>query len=239
VTTALVFSAGGLYAAWEAGVWNALNTAVRPDMALGSSAGAWVAWVIAGGATAEELAAEWRDPRIGRILQFGPHAAGLLRPQPLYEKARELFDRFQPRMPFAMPLVEVPSLRVRLVREREVTWRHLAAAASIPTGYPPVAIDGRWYVDGGLRSSLPLWAAEEMGATEAIAVNCLTAWPFRAFRAVVRPRLPSAKLRVTRIEPSEPLGSIRDALVWSPANIERWIAQGERDANRAMSSVRM
>ena len=239
MATALVLSAGGLYGAWEVGVWNGIHEAVRPAMVLGASAGAWIGWAIAGGATTEELLEEWRNPRIGRILQFGPHRSGFLRPQPLYAKARELFERFRPRVPFAMPLVEVPSLRVRLVREYEVTWQHLAAAASIPTAYPPVPIDGKLYLDGGLRSSLPLWAAEEMGATEAIAVNCLTAWPFRALRAVVRPRLPSPRLRVTRIEPSEPLGSLRDALVWSPANIERWIALGERDANRVMSSVRM
>jgi NTE family protein len=239
VATALVFSAGGLYGAWQAGVWNVLHKTVRPDMVLGASAGAWNAWLIAGGATAQDLAREWRDPAIGKILQFGPHRAGFLRPQPLYEKARELFDRCRPRIPFAMPLVEVPSLRLRLVREREVTWRHLAAAASLVTAYPPVAIDGARYVDGGLRSSLPLWAAEEMGATEAIAVNCLTAWPFRAMRTVVRPRRPSPNLRVVLIEPAAPLGSLRDALVWSPTNVERWIAQGERDGNRAMSSVRM
>jgi NTE family protein len=239
VATALVFSAGGLWAAWEAGVWNALHTALRPDMVLGASAGAWNAWAVAGGATAEELANEWRDPAIGGILRFGPHGAGLLWPQPLYRKAHELFERFQPRMPFAMPLMEVPSMRVRLVREHEVTWRHLAAAASIPAGYPPVTIDGHRYLDGGLRSSLPLWAAEEMGAKEAIAMNCLTALPFRAMRAVVRPRLPSPKLRVTLIEPSERLGSIRDALVWSERNIERWIALGERDGYRAVSSVKM
>jgi NTE family protein len=239
VVTALVFSAGGLYGAWQAGVWNGLYRSVQPDMVLGASAGAWNAWVIAGGATADDLDREWRDPAIGGILQFGPHRAGLLRPATLYAKARELFDRYRPRVPFGMPLVEVPSLRVRLVREHEVTWRHLAAAVSILTAYPPVAIDGRSYVDGGLRSSLPLWAADEMGATRAIAVNCLTAWPFRALRAVVRPRLPSSSLCVTLIEPSGSLGSLRDALVWSPTNIERWIAQGERDANRAMSSVRM
>jgi NTE family protein len=239
VSTALVFSAGALFAAWEIGVWKALEPSLRPDMVLGASAGAWNAWCIAGGATAEEMAEEWLDPRIAKILQFGPCRAGLLRPEPLYAKARELFDRFQPRVPFAMTLVEVPSLRVRLVREREVTWRHLAAASSIPLGYPPVQIDGRWYVDGGLRSSLPVWAAEEMGASEAIAVNCLTKWPFRALRAVVRPRAPSAKLRVTVIEPSVDLGSLLDTAVWSKQNIERWIAQGERDANRAMSSVRM
>jgi NTE family protein len=239
VATALVLSAGGLWAAWEAGVWHAVHTAVRPAMVLGASAGAWNAWAIAGGATPEELAKQWRDPRIGRIMQFGLHPTGVLRREPLEDAARELYERFQPRMAFACPLVEVPSLRVRLVREGEVTWRHLAAAAAIPFGFPPVKIDGRLYVDGGLRSSLPLWAAEEMGATEAIAVNCLTAWPFRVLRAVTRPPQPSPKLRVTRIEPSARLGSLWDALVWSERNIESWIAQGERDATRAMSSVRM
>ena len=228
-----------MYAAWEVGVWRALHTAVRPDMMLGASAGAWLAWAIAGGATAEELAAEWRDPRLGEVIQFGLHPTGCLRPGPLHAKARELFDRFRPRVPFGFPLVEVPRLRVRLVRGPETTWRHLAAACSIPFGYPPVEIDGRWYVDGGLRSSLPLWAAEAMGATEAVAVNCLTAWPFRALRAIMRPPAPGPGLPVTRIEPSVRLGSLRDALVWSPDNIERWMEQGERDAIRALTSVRM
>ena len=239
MATALVFSAGGLYAAWEAGVWRAIEPEVRPAMVLGASAGAWLAWAIAGGAEACDLLRQWRDPGIGRILQFGLHPTGILRPQPLHQAARDLFERFRPRLPFAMPLVEVPALRLRLVRGDEVTWRHLAAACSIPFGYPPVEIGGRHYVDGGLLSSLPVWAAEEMGATSAVAVNCLTAWPFRAMRAVTRPRRPSPRLRVVQIEPSAPLGSLRDALVWSPGHIERWIAQGESDGNRMLSSVRM
>jgi NTE family protein len=235
----LVFSAGALYAAWEIGVWKAIEAQVRPDLVLGASAGAWVAWGVAGGASAAEMEAEWLDERTAGILRFGPHRSGLLRPEPMHAKARELFERAQPRIPFGMPLVEVPSLRLRLVREREVTWRHLAATCSIPFGYPPVEIDGRRYVDGGFRGALPLWGAERMGATDAIAINCLTAWPFRALRTVMRPPAPGPRLRVTPIEPSEPLGPVRDALVWSRSNIERWIALGERDGNRAMSSVRM
>ena len=31
----------------------------------------------------------------------------------------------------------------------------------------------------------------------------------------------------------------RDAVVWNPTNIERWIEQGAEDALRALSSVRM
>ena len=50
---------------------------------------------------------------------------------------------------------------------------------------------------------------------------------------------PSAGLNATVIEPSEPLGSIYDAVMWDPRKIARWMELGERDALRAVSSVRM
>ena len=40
-----------------------------------------------------------------------------------------------------------------------------------------------------------------------------------------------AKLKVTLLEPSERLGSLRDALVWNASNIERWMDLGRRDAS--------
>ena len=76
-------------------------------------------------------------------------------------------------------MVEVPSLRSRIVRETEITPLHLAASCSIPFVFPPVKIDGRYYVDGGFRAGLPLWAAEELGATRAIALNVLNTVEFR------------------------------------------------------------
>ena len=94
-------------------------------------------------------------------------------------------------------------------------------------------------MDGGLLGALPLWAAQEMGATRAIAVNALTTLPFRLLRRVLRGRRASAALEVIRIEPSAPLGSLRDAVRWSRPNVERWIEQGERDANRVATSITM
>jgi hypothetical protein len=44
---------------------------------------------------------------------------------------------------------------------------------------------------------------------------------------------------VIRLEPSVRLGSLRDAVWWSRSNIERWIEQGERDANQAATSITM
>jgi NTE family protein len=239
VTTALVLSAGGMFGAWEAGVWKALHSRFQPGVIVGASVGAWNGWAIAGGCTAEELIETWMDPATGTILRFGLHHAGIMRPEALHARARELFARYRPRIPFGLTVVEVPRLRPRLVRDTEITWRHLAAACSIPFCFPPVCIGGKHYVDGGLLGALPLWAASQMGATRAIAVNALTTLPFRALHRILRPFTPAAELEVVRIEPSEPLGSLRDAVLWSRANVERWIVQGERDANRACTSITM
>ena len=48
-----------MFAAWEAGVWNVLHKRVRPDMIVGSAAGAWNGWLLAGGGTPEDLVREW------------------------------------------------------------------------------------------------------------------------------------------------------------------------------------
>jgi len=204
---------------------------------VGASAGAWNGWAIAGGATVDELERDWLDPATGRILAWGPHSKGLLRPENLHRKSRDLFARYRPRIPFGATVVEVPRLRTRLLRDSEVTWQHLAASCSIPFFFPPVRIDGKHYVDGGLRGALPLWAAEAMGATRAIAVNALTHPLFRAVHTLLDRHRASAALEVIRIEPSEPLGRLRDAVVWSEPLIARWLALGERDGARALRSI--
>jgi len=226
-----------MFAAWEVGVWKALHGRIRPDLIVGASAGAWNGWSIAGGATPDDLVGVWMDPLTRKIMQPGLHRFGLLRPKALHEKARELFTRYQPRMPFGLTMVEVPRLRPCLARDSEITWQHLAATASIPFGFPPVEIQEKQYVDGGLLGALPLWAAERMGATRAIAVNCLTTLPFRMLRTLLPPPRPSAALEIIRIEPSERLGRLRDAVVWSAENIRRWIDLGERDGYRAATSI--
>jgi len=238
VTTALVLSAGGMFGAWEVGVWKALRTRMQFDLVVGASAGAWNGWAIAGGCTPGELVEYWLDPHTAQVMQPGIHRHGFMRPDTLYQSARKLFAQFQPRIPFGLTMVELPRLKPRLVRDSEITWQHLAATASIPLCFPPVGIGGHRYVDGGFPgSALPLWAAEEMGATRAIAVLCLTTLPFRILRHVVRSRHSSSALEVIRFEPSEPLGSLRQAIHWTAANIVRWIELGERDANRALLSM--
>lgn len=225
--TALVLSAGGMFAAWEVGVWEALEPHFKPDLLVGASAGALNSWAIAGGASPQELEAEWLDPETAR----------LMRREPLYRKARHLFEKYRPRMPFGLTVVDIVRFRPKLVRGPEVEWQHLAATCSIPLVFPPVWIAGRRYVDGGFLGALPLWAAEEMGATRAIALNCLNTPTFRLLHRSLRWRIPRAALDVVRVEPSIPLGTVLDAGRWSAAKVERWIEQGRRDGAEALPRI--
>src|SRR4051812_23822140 len=114
-----------MWAAWEIGAWSVLRDRFQPDVIVGASAGAWNGWALAGGASTEDLARDWMDPAIGGVMQFGLHRTGFLRGEPLLTAARKLFDRYRPRMPFALTVVEVPSLRADMIREDRITWRHL------------------------------------------------------------------------------------------------------------------
>ena len=119
MTTALVLSAGGMWTAWEVGAWRVLRERFEPDLIVGASAGAWIGWALAGGCTMEALVSLWLEPRIGGIMRFGIHRSGIFRPETLFEQAQEIFERFRPKVPFALTLVELPYLRSRIVRESD------------------------------------------------------------------------------------------------------------------------
>ena len=66
---ALVFSGGGMFGAWQAGVWRGIASRLDrpPDLIVGASVGSLNGYAIAGGATPDELCGFWRKPEIGRF----------------------------------------------------------------------------------------------------------------------------------------------------------------------------
>jgi hypothetical protein len=93
-----------------------------------------------------------------------------------------------------------------------------------------------------LLNPLPVWAAVELGATRIVALNVLAEFPssvLRPFAQAFRwrfghnPALPPG-VELTTLIPRRPLGSLRDAMYWSPENTARWIEQGAADAGTAI-----
>jgi len=227
---ALVLSGGGLFGAWQAGAWSVLAGRIRPDMIVGASVGALNGYVIASGGTPEELRSMWLDPAFARFADLPPNI-------------RRMMACYTLRMPFAITAVELPRMKPRIFRDSEITWQHLAASCALPIALPQVRIGTRWYSDGGLLGALPSWAAAELGATRIIGLQALaqpTSWwlgqATRAFRAVAghNPPVPPG-IEVLEIYPEQRLGSVRDTIQWKRGNIERWLAQGAEDAERAVN----
>src|ERR1700724_2788432 len=174
--TSLVLSGGGMFGAYQAGAWKALSRVVKPDIVVGASVGALNGWLIAAGLTGEELVEHWLDPASGELMPYRrPRLSwkGVFAPQPLHNRAKYLLDHYSLRTDYGVVLVHLSSLRPKLFRNQEVTARHLVASCAVPGGFPPVRIGGALYLDGGVLETLPIWAAEQMGATRVIAVNAL------------------------------------------------------------------
>jgi NTE family protein len=237
-----------MFGAYQAGVWKALSRVVAPDIVVGASVGALNGWLIAAGATGEELAAQWLDPSSGDLMPYRKlplPLPGVFDPKPLRKRVRFLIEHYVPRVDYGAVLVQFPSLRSRLFRNGEVTEQHLVASCAVPGGFPPVRIGSGLYFDGGVLEPLPIWAAEQMGATRVFAVNALrftSHWAVEAFVKGVRrlsrvaPRVAVGGPEVTVITPSENLGKFMDGATWRKENILRWIARGEADANAALQS---
>ena len=62
----------------------------------------------------------------------------------------------------------------RVVFRRGNTGQAVRASAAVPGVFEPVLIQGRKYVDGGVVSPVPVYAAREMGADIVIAVDIST-----------------------------------------------------------------
>ena len=245
--TALLLSAGGMFGAYQAGAWKELSARFRPDLVAGTSVGALNGWAIAGGSSPDRLIAQWNSESSGAFLKFRfplKPWRGFFDDVSFARHVEEWYSAFTPQVPFGAVLTDLVSRSPRLVRSPEITWRHLAAACAIPAGLPPVRIDRRWYVDGGLLGALPLWAPVEMGATRVIAINCLPVLPSRVVRAVAqlyrwlspgnpRPAAPEVIL----IKPAAPLGTLRESTRWNRDNIRRWVERGAEDARRVMRSA--
>src|SRR5580704_9122717 len=131
---ALVLSGGGLFGAWQAGAWSVLAGRIAPDLIVGASVGSLNGYLIASGATPEELAAMWLDPAFGRFAD-------------LPSNIRRMMAGYTPRMRLAITATELPRMKPRIFRDSEITWRHLAASCALPFALPQIRIGTQWYSD--------------------------------------------------------------------------------------------
>ncbi len=248
---ALVLSAGGMFGAYQAGAWKVLSPLFKPDLVVGASIGAVNGWAIAGGCWPDQLIETWLNLDALSALRWRLPTRpwhGFLDSSGIERLVEQTYHDFVPQLEYGLVATETLRLRPVLFREPGLTWQHLAASTAILGFFSQHKIGGRTYSDGGLLSALPVWAAAEMGATRILAINVLPSLPsfvVKNFVGLVRavapfrpPAIP-ASIQVIRMDAPVGLGSARDALFWKRENVQRWIEQGQQDAQAALAAGRI
>ena len=146
---------------------------IVPDYVVGTSAGAVVGSLYAGGndAFAMQKIAVQLDEKIFADWTLG--GRGLLKGEALQDFINQHLNK-RPleklNKPFATVATDLNSGE-RVVFRTGDTGMAVRASAAVPGVFQPTQFRGRSYVDGGLTSPVPVQAAREMGADFVIAVD--------------------------------------------------------------------
>jgi NTE family protein len=183
-TTAFVLSGGGSLGAVQVGMLQALSSAgVEPDLLVGTSAGAVNAtWVAGHGMSIDslgELAGLWRRLRRPDLFPLHPYRVlGALLGRGAAMSSSDRLGRLVRDHAAFEDLAEAP-IETHLVATDLLTGHSVLlaagpvdaavrASAAVPGLYPPVLIEGRHLVDGGV--------AQHSGVRHAAALGATTIW---------------------------------------------------------------
>jgi NTE family protein len=182
MTTAFVLSGGGSLGAVQVGMLEALaERDVRPDLLIGTSAGAINAAYVAGHGTGrqalEDLATTWRELRRQDVFPFDPvrHLLALAGSRPSLcsnHNLRNLIEKHLPYRNLEDAAIPVHIVTTNLLSGHEVLLSTgdaasaVLASASIPGVLPAVQREGLTLVDGGVANNAALSQAVALGADE-------------------------------------------------------------------------
>jgi len=199
---AFVFSGGGPLGALQVGALRALfEHNVHPDLVVGSSVGALNATFVAFDPTlsgVDALEGIWRsltdqDLFPGSRLR-ATWARFLVRGDRVFENSglrRLVQTRLgdaridDAQLPLGIVATDLDRGEERIFTTGELT-RPLLASTAMPGIFPPVEIDDRRYIDGGVSNNVPIAPAVAMGAKIVYVLNS-TAAESRQHRPLVRP----------------------------------------------------
>ena len=232
--TALILSAGGVFGAYQAGVWSAICDSFTPDVIVGASIGSVNGWLIASRCPPEDIERFWLEA--GELMRLRPRVPrrwchGVFDFARVQARFKELCDAYRPAIPLYVALTQVRGLRPTLASGPSLGCAHLMASCAVPAAFDLQRIDGILYADGGLLAALPMWAVPQVGAARVVAVNAMPPAPFRRRGEITAPN-------TVLIQPDPPLGSYFAMLRYRRENIAGWIETGRRDGSRIKHSIR-
>jgi NTE family protein len=183
----LVLGGGGVKGMAHVGAWKAVEEAgLQVAGIIGTSIGALVGACLAGGLGWRELAPLAMALRKRDIISMNGRSLllnGIRQPSVSHgERFREYIRQILPverfddlSLPLAMNAVDLETGRMEWFgtggRRDLPLAEAVYASCALPLFYPPAAIDGRYYVDGGVLDALPFEYAATLGMDRIIAID--------------------------------------------------------------------
>lgn len=171
----LALSGGALRGAAHVGVLEVLERErIEPAVIAGTSVGSVVGAAYAAGVGAARMGELVRELRWRQFLKVSfRRRMSLLDSAPLVEFLEDqlgltTFDAL--RLPFATVACDITTGERIVLRTGRVATA-VQASVAVPGLFPPVELDGRLLVDGGLVDNLPVELARELGAQFVIGVD--------------------------------------------------------------------
>jgi NTE family protein len=246
---ALALGGGGARGFAHVGVIRALEEAgIVADIVAGSSSGAIVAALYAGGHDAKSLAELAAGVDRGTLLDFSLFGNGWVVGEALQDFVNEAVGG-KPIESLARPFaVAVTRARdgARVIFNRGDTGVAVRASASVPRLFIPPVIRGEEYIDGGLTTPVPVRAVRAMGADLVIAVDVSWSAQARADGTYI-PSADATRLRPERHRRFEEELSVADVVIVPRTGRTRMldfdrkldhIAAGEEAARSAVPRIR-
>lgn len=182
-TTAFVMGGGGNLGAVQVGMLRAvLERGIEPDVIIGCSVGAINGAALAAEPTlngARRIASMWLDldgealcpsGRLSTIKLLSRKTTAMASNDGLRELLERgvSYTRFEEaRIPLHVVATSMATGRARWFSSGPLVEPILASAA-LPAVFPPVQIDGEWFIDGGVVDNVPVRKALELGVTRLV-----------------------------------------------------------------------
>lgn len=171
---ALVLGGGGLRGFAHIGVLRAFEEAgIKPDLVVGTSAGAVVGAAYASGLTPAQIASVAREVKLSSLVDWTLSSGGIMRGNNLASwidtvTSGVLIEHFPVR--FAAVATDLQSGQAVLL-DRGAAGSAIRASAAVPGINVPVPYKNGHLIDGGTASLVPVRFARAMGADFVIAVD--------------------------------------------------------------------
>ena len=263
----LVLVGGGAKGAYQAGAVKFIaELGLEPNIIAGTSIGALNGAVLSSYCSfsdaAERLNQLWDDLAKANILRWNKDPHPIFDPESIKQMLHKAVNAVELRRGIELWVTVFPSLnipvlsssllinaarvasgvnaewlRVRDFPDDETVYNVLLASAAIPLAFPCQKVNGRSYVDGGLKDNIPVGALAQRGSKNVIVIHLGygTAWSRHDFPEQtiieIRPEKPTNKSDTPFI------GSVSSLLDFSAERITELKKRGYEDAKNCLTPI--